>query len=49
MKLTEDWRNKDLQCLKCGEKRSVKYEYEGESYCNKCMAIVMMEAKRNKK
>lgn len=31
------WPEKRLTCCVCGEKRSVKYEIAGETYCNLCV------------
>lgn len=31
------WFEKDLTCAHCGETRSVKYEMDGKTYCNRCI------------
>ena len=47
VKFIANWREKALQCARCGETRSVKYESENKSYCNKC--IMLIEIKNTKK
>ena len=40
MKLVDDWVNKNLQCVSCLETRSVKYSYDGNYFCNSCVAFI---------
>ena len=35
--LIDDWPNKKLTCITCGETRSVKYSFKGNNYCNACI------------
>ena len=37
MKIISNWQNKDLVCAYCSSKKSVKYEYNGRTYCNGCI------------
>lgn len=36
-RIIDDWPNKNLTCVTCGETRSVKYSYKGDTYCNACV------------
>ena len=36
-RIIEDWPSKNLTCVTCGETRSVKYSYKGDTYCNACV------------
>lgn len=40
MKYISNWQNKDLVCACCGNTKSVKYEYNGKTYCNGCILRV---------
>lgn len=44
-----NWTEQKLKCEKCGETRSVKYLFRGESYCNRCvMQVVLWQNAQNK-
>jgi len=34
-----NWLEKNLTCARCGERRSVKYEMNGKTYCNGCVLL----------
>jgi len=34
-----NWWEKNLTCARCGERRSVKYEMNGKTYCNGCVLL----------
>lgn len=37
MKFIANWQRKDLECVDCHTKASVKYSFKGENYCNLCI------------
>lgn len=48
MKTIVNWSEQDLTCSKCGETRSVKWEHNEKSLCNKCVIPVVMEEEQAK-